>query len=79
MTTIINTPNQPPVEKTTLVGVTDNSGWAIAVVILIAVIAFGGYYYMKHRAPAQNTSGGTNINVTLPETTQNPPQGSESQ
>lgn len=75
MTTIINTPNQPPTEKAVLVDMTDNSGWAIAVIILIAVIAFGGYYYMQHRAPAQNTSGGTNINVTLPDTTnENPPQ-----
>lgn len=68
MSTIINNPRAEP-ERTVLVESGDQSGgWAVAVVVLLLVIAGGTYWYVHyHRAgTAAQTSGGTNINVTLP-------------
>lgn len=61
MTTVINTPSN-----------TDSSGsgagWAVAVLVLLAVIGAGIYFWVHYRgAPAANS--GTNINVTLPQNT----------
>lgn len=66
MATIVN--NQPP-ERVVSVDRDDSGGWAVAVVILVIVVAIGGFlWYRSHRgaytAPAQ--SGSANINVTLP-------------
>jgi hypothetical protein len=64
MTTIINGPN-PPAERATLVESPDSSaGWVVAVIILLAVIGFGAYYYMHYRAATPNSA---NINVTIPQ------------
>lgn len=60
MTTVINTPSN-----------TDSggsgAGWAIAVLILLAVIGAGIYFWMHYRGAAPAPSGATNINVTLPQ------------
>lgn len=62
MTTIINT---PPTNTHTVEKVEDSSGWAVALIILLALIAFGGYFWFRYyREPAPNPT--TNINVTLP-------------
>lgn len=69
MVTVINSPS--PVEKTTTIERTTDSGagWAVAVVILLVVIVAGAYLWVHyHRASAAAPSGGTNINVTLPNT-----------
>ncbi len=58
MATVINNPGES----------SDSSGWAVAVIILLIVIAGGAYAWFRyHRAAAP---GDTNINVTLPTGTQ---------
>ncbi len=67
MTTIIN--GEPVVERRTTIERTSDSssGWAVAVVILIAVIVVGGILWMRsHKAVPATTTGGANINVTIP-------------
>ncbi|MEK7099638.1 MAG: hypothetical protein AAB883_00665 [Patescibacteria group bacterium] len=56
MATIVNNP-----------GATDNgaAGWAVAVVILIAVVLGGLFVWPGYMKSAQE-SGGTNVNVTVP-------------
>jgi hypothetical protein len=66
MATIINNDGTPSrVERTS-----GDAGWAIAIVVLVAVILVGGYFWMRsHRAApaaAPSSNGGANINVTLP-------------
>jgi len=53
--TIVNTPSQD----------SGTAGWAVAVIILLAVIVGGFLWYRSHgaAAPAQP---GANINVTIP-------------
>ena len=67
MTTVINTPGNN----------TDNgdnsAGWAVAVIILIAVIGIGAYLWM-HYSTTPDTNGTTNINVTVPATPVTPPK-----
>lgn len=65
MATIINNPGS---ERVIEVDRTDSSsGWVVAVVILLAVIVVGSYaWFHYHRVAAATTSGGTNVNVTLP-------------
>ena len=58
MTTVINTPSNTDSGS-------GGAGWAVAVIILLVVIAGGAYFWMHYRTPV-TTSGGTNINVTLP-------------
>ncbi|MSR70899.1 hypothetical protein EXS62_02570 [Candidatus Kaiserbacteria bacterium] len=63
MATIIN---NPP-ERVVAVDGADSSGWAIAVIILLVVVAGGAYAWMRyHPGTAAAPSGGTNINVTVP-------------
>ncbi len=65
MTTIVNNPGPERVVETE-----GGSGWAVAVVILLAIIAIGAYYWMSQRGteptPNESETGDTNINVTLP-------------
>jgi hypothetical protein len=69
MSTIINNPRSEP-ERTVLVeGGDGGAGWAVAIVILVAVIVVGGFWYARHRGATAPATGGTNINVTLPATT----------
>jgi len=57
MATIINTP--PTTESSG-----SGAGWAVAVIILLAIIGVGAYFWLNYRAvPAT----GIDINVTLPE------------
>lgn len=59
MTTVINTP-------ATTDGSDSGAGWAVAIIILLAVIGVGAYFWMQYRgAPAVNS--GPSINVTLPQ------------
>ena len=60
MATIINTPSNTDSDS--------GAGWAIAVLILLVVIAGGVYFWMQYRGTTPATNGGTNINVTLPQT-----------
>lgn len=64
MATIINTPGNTESS--------DSSGWAVAVIILIAVVGIGGYYILHHRAGSP--ASGANINVTIPTPTSNSTQ-----
>ncbi len=76
MVTVLENPNVPRAERTTMIERNDDSaGWAVAIIILLAVVAVAGFLWMRYysapAAPASN--GGTNINVTLPESqTQTP-------
>ena len=67
MTTIIN--DDPVMERrTTIDRRTDSSpGWAVAVIILIALLVIGGIMWMRNRGVvAPENTGGNSINVTLP-------------
>jgi hypothetical protein len=67
MVDIINNPESRTVERS------DSSGWAVAVIVLILVIGVGAFVWARYyRAPAQapSSTGGSNINVTVP-----PPTG----
>ena len=56
------------IERDTSVRDTGDSsaGWAVAIIVLLAVIVFGAVYFYRHGAAAPANSGSTNINVTLP-------------
>lgn len=61
MTTIITPSNAQ--------GASDGSaGWAVAVLILLVVLGVGAYFWTHHRGAASDAGAGTNINVTLPNT-----------
>jgi hypothetical protein len=64
MATIVNNPGP---ERVVEVERSDTSGWAIAVIILIAVIVGLVVWARYHRAPPAPSSGNTNINVSLPD------------
>ena len=69
MTTVINNPTPNPIEKTITVERTttdSGAGWAVAVIVLIAVVIGGAYVWAHYYRTAAAPSGGTNINVTLP-------------
>lgn len=74
MATIVNNPGPERVVEVDRTG-DSTGGWAVAVVILIAVIVgiFAWVHY--HPATAPTSTGGSNINVTLPAAT-NPPANS---
>ncbi len=64
MATIINNPGST---SDRIVEREDSSGWAVAVIVLVAVIAGGLFFYSRiHRVGATPASGGTNINLTVP-------------
>lgn len=72
MATIVNNPNGP---SDRIVERSDSGGWAVAVIILLAVLVVGGFVWMRYYgtpAPApqtntaDNTPGSANINITLP-------------
>lgn len=72
MATIVN---NPPPDRTLQVEKEGSAGWAVAVVILVAVVVAGAFLWMRYNnAPAgrayegNNEPGGgsANINVTLP-------------
>jgi hypothetical protein len=83
MATILNNPSSAPATERTYIDRTDDSGgWAVAIIILLAVVAVGAFLWMRYyRAPAatSTTPGGTNINVTLPESQTQQPQGNQQQ
>ncbi len=62
MVTVVNNPGgERVVEKS------DSSGWAVAVIILIALVAVGAFFAWRYyRAPAAPAPSGANINVTIP-------------
>ena len=67
MVTVVNNPGGT--DRVIEVDKSDSAaGWAVAVIILIAIVAVGAYawtHYYRSPAAAQ-PSGGTNINVTVP-------------
>jgi hypothetical protein len=66
MATIVN---NPATERERIVDSSDNGGWAVAVIVLLAVLVVGGFLWMRYyNAPAatQNTNPGVNLDVTLP-------------
>jgi hypothetical protein len=72
MATVINNPStSPTVERTTVERTEDGSaGWAVAIIILLAIVAVGGFLWLRAyraAAPATTSPNETNINVTLPE------------
>lgn len=58
MTTVINTPSNADTGDS-------GAGWAVAVIILLAVIGIGAYFWLHYRGAAVPT-GPLNVNVTLP-------------
>ncbi len=71
MATIIDN-RTPEVVRPTIVDSADSSvGWAVAVIILLAIIAVGAFWYMRYRAPAAQTNNpGPSIQVNVPNYTQ---------
>jgi len=68
MATIVNTPTSERTER--VVDNTDNGGWAVAVIVLLAVVVIGAFVWMRYySAPAAqqpSTPGTAQINLTLP-------------
>lgn len=56
MTTVINTPANSD----------GGSGWAVTVVILLAILIIGGYFWFNSQKAAPAPKEGASINVTLP-------------
>lgn len=82
MSTIINNDPTTPGERVVRVENSSSAGWAVAVVVLIAVLLVGGYLFMRYRgspAAAPATNGGANINVTIPTGSQTPDDGGAAQ
>jgi hypothetical protein len=68
MATIIDT-DTPATNRSVHVDSSDGSaGWAVAVLILVAVLVAGAFWYMRYyRAPApQPAAPGTTVQVNLP-------------
>ncbi len=68
MATVIE--RERPVERSSYIERDSGSGWAVAAVILIAVLAVGAFMWARYyQAPAatQTQTPGANINVTLPQ------------
>lgn len=63
MATIVNNPQTERVVERE-----SNTGWIIAVLVLIVVIAAGAFLWLRyyHRTAPATSNGGTNINVTVP-------------
>jgi len=64
MVTVVNSPGGERV-----VDRSDTGGWAVAVIVLVALVAIGGFFAWRYygapaAAPAPNEA--TNINVTIP-------------
>jgi hypothetical protein len=70
MATIVNNPSgtERVVERERLVdNGSDGAGWAVAIIILVAVIAVGAYLWTQYQgSPAPADNGGTNIEVNIP-------------
>jgi hypothetical protein len=69
MATVINN----PADRERIVESSDTGGWAVAVIVLLAVVAIGAFVWMRYgNMPAATqqteTPGSANINVTLPTT-----------
>ena len=58
MTTIINTPAKTE-------SADSSAGWMFSILILLAVIGGGAYYWTNYRTPATSETE-ANINLTLP-------------
>lgn len=67
MTTVVNTPGERNDND-------NGAGWAVAVIILLVVIGIGAYLWANNQGAAvpavtdESDSGQTNINVSLPGT-----------
>jgi hypothetical protein len=85
MATILNNPSNAPATERTYVerSSDDSGGWAVAIIVLLAVLAIGAFMWLRYyNAPAAATpqsNGGANINVTLPESQTQQPQGATTQ
>jgi hypothetical protein len=71
MATVINNPSDRVVERERITdnNGSDSAGWAVAVIILIAVVALGAYLWTQAQGgtpEAPSGTGGTNIEVTVP-------------
>ncbi|HWB33765.1 MAG TPA: hypothetical protein VG753_00370 [Candidatus Paceibacterota bacterium] len=70
MATVIDTPDTVTTREKTVVERNDVTGWVVAVIILLAVVAGVAWmYYHPAATPAAapaTSNGGANINVTLP-------------
>jgi hypothetical protein len=76
MATIVNTPATDRV-----VDRSDNGGWAVAVIVLLAVVVIGAFVWMRYynapAAPQSNTPGSAQINLTLPSSGSSDNSGSQ--
>ncbi|HYF12756.1 MAG TPA: hypothetical protein VD928_00425 [Candidatus Paceibacterota bacterium] len=69
MATVVNNPSGT-VERSIDRGEDTSAGWAVAVIVLLVVLAVGGFLFARYfnAAPAATPNGGTNIDVTVPGT-----------
>ncbi len=70
MVTVVNNPGPGGTNE-------GSGGWAVAVIVLIAAIVLGAVawaYFGRGGAPADKNPG-VNIDVTLPEGSETPPEG----
>ncbi len=61
MATIVNNPGPERVVERT-----DSSGWVVAIIILLVLIAGLFWWFRYYRAPAPAANESANINVTIP-------------
>lgn len=76
MATVINNPAE---RSERYIETNSSAGWAIAVIVLLAVIAIGAYVWTHRTAPAQQTTPDINLTVPVPVSgtqTQTGPQNS---
>lgn len=69
MVTVVNTP-QGTTERSTVERTSDDTsaGWAVAVIVLLAIVAVGGFLWLRAHPITYGNGAATpnNINVTLP-------------
>ena len=83
MATIVNNPSgAPSMSDRTYIERTsdgDSAGWAIAVILLLAIIALGVFFWVRaHNAYAPASAAPSTINVTVPGTNSGSPGNSGS-
>ena len=62
MATIINTPGAAQTDDSA-----SAAGWMVAIVVIVAALAIGFFAWARYyQAPANTSTPGANINVTLP-------------
>jgi len=70
MATIIENRVPEPMSRSVLVDNTDSgAGWAVAIIVLVAALFVGVFWYMRTHAPAVTPAPASTVQVNLPAST----------